>query len=173
MKHILFVIAACLVCLNALAGSDIKVKSGKSVVVKENANAVIVFDFSNARWEQKESFKDWSGTDYEKRVNVASECFVNSFNENTKGLKLVTNKDLAEYSIIFKVTNLEKHQAFTGMWGQGKISVTGTIDILNIKTQEQVCSIFIDGYGASKDYNVTDGIGKCFKSLGKDMTKLK
>jgi len=26
MKHILFVIAACLVCLNALAGSDIKVK---------------------------------------------------------------------------------------------------------------------------------------------------
>ena len=62
MKHILFVIAACLVCLNALAGSDIKVKSGKSVVVKENANAVIVFDFSNARWEQKESFKDWSGT---------------------------------------------------------------------------------------------------------------
>lgn len=36
MKHILFVIAACLVCLNALAGSDIKVKSGKSVVVKEN-----------------------------------------------------------------------------------------------------------------------------------------
>ena len=85
----------------------------------------------------------------------------------------VTNKDLAEYSIIFKVTNLEKHQAFTGMWGQGKISVTGTIDILNIKTQEQVCSIFIDGYGASKDYNVTDGIGKCFKALGKDMTKLK
>ena len=107
MKHLLIVIAACLVCLNALAGSDIKVKSGKSVVVKENANAVIVFDFSNARWEQKESFKDWSGTDYEKRVNVASECFVNSFNENTKGLKLVTNKDQAEYSIIFKVTNLE------------------------------------------------------------------
>ena len=51
MKHLLIVIAACLVCLNALAGSDIKVKSGKSVVVKENANAVIVFDFSNARWE--------------------------------------------------------------------------------------------------------------------------
>ena len=76
-------------------------------------------------------------------------------------------------AIIFKVTNLEKHQAFTGMWGQGKISVTGTIDILNIKTQEQVCSIFIDGYGASKDFNVTDGIGKCFKALGKDMTKLK
>lgn len=173
MKHLLFVIAACLFCLNALAGSDIKVKSGNSVVVKEKTNAVIVFDFSDARWEQKESFKGWSGNDYEKRVNAASKSFVSYFNENSKGLKLVDNLEQAEYSIIFKVTNLEKHQVFSGMWGQGKISVTGTIDIVNVKTKEQVCSIFIDGYGASKDYNVTDGIGKCFKALGKDMTKLK
>ena len=54
MKHLLIVIAACLVCLNALAGSDIKVKSGKSVVVKENANAVIVWRTRQTLWGAKQ-----------------------------------------------------------------------------------------------------------------------
>lgn len=62
MKHLLIVIAACLVCLNALAGSDIKVKSGKSVVVKENANAVIVFDFFKRSLGTKREFQglEWN-----------------------------------------------------------------------------------------------------------------
>ena len=79
MKHLLIVIAACLVCLNALAGSDIKVKSGKSVVVKENANAVIVFDFSNARWEQKESFKDLWGDGYEDAAKSLASFILKCF----------------------------------------------------------------------------------------------
>lgn len=173
MKQFLLGIIALMISITAMASSDIKVKSGKKDFLKENAVAVILFDFSDARWEEKDSFKEWSGSDYDKRISVASENFVNSFNANTSGLKSTLKGDNAKYTIIFKVTNLERHQSFTGMWGQGKISVTGTISVINNETKEQICYIYIDGYGSSKDFNITDGIGKCFKALGKQISKLK
>ena len=172
MKKLLICTYCLFIGLGVMAG-NIKVKNGTPNFVKENVCAIISFDFTNTRWEDRDSFREWSGKDYETRVEVASKNFVISFNENTKGLKLIESKDDAKYTIVFVVDNLERHQAFTGMWGQGKISVTGTITVIDISTNTTVCSMLIDGYGASKDYVITDAIGKCFKSLGKEITKIK
>jgi len=65
--------------------------------------------------------------DYEARLEAMQEAFIKSFNENTKGLKIDNGATGAKYKIVVVVKDLERHQSFTGTWGQGKFSTTGTI----------------------------------------------
>lgn len=151
----------------------VKVKEGKKAFLKENVSAIVEFDFSKTTWEEKENFKTWSGDQYEKRVNAIQQSFINSFNENSKGLKIVDDAKDAKYKIIVKVEDLERHQAFTGAWGQGKFSTTATISVIELATNQSVCEIIVDGYGSGKDFDYADGLGKCYKGLAKDIVKMK
>ncbi len=153
--------------------SDIEVESGSAKVLKENATAIVEFDFTNTTWEEDESFKTWCGKDYEARLEAMQEAFIESFNENTKGLKIDNGATGAKYKIVVVVKDLERHQSFTGTWGQGKFSTTGTINIIEISSSQKVCEIEVDGYGSGKDYAYTRGLAKCFTGLGKQVTKLK
>jgi hypothetical protein len=110
----------------------VKVKEGKAAFFKENASAVVEFDFSETTWEEDEDFKTWCGDQYEKRLNAIQQSFVKSFNENSKGLKIVESGNDAKYKILIEVKDLERHQAFTGSWGQGKFSTTAYIKVLDI-----------------------------------------
>ena len=100
------------------------------------------------------------------------ESFIESFNINSKGLKIDNSKD-ANYKIVIEVKDLERHQAFTGAIGQGKISTTGTIIVYDKTSNQKVCVIDVKGYGSGKDFDHTDGMGKCYKGLAKEFLKLK
>lgn len=173
MKKLILFIVGIMASLNSMAGSDIKLKAGSTSFLGETASAVVQMDFSSARWEEDEDFKTWCGEDYEVRVKTAVDNFIDAFNVNSKGLKIVKEQASAKYVMAFTIKNLERHQSFSGTWGQGKVSVTATLDIINAQTNEKVCTLFIDGYGSGKDYTTTDAIGKCFKGLGKQLAKQK
>ncbi len=159
-------------CLNCMAGG-VKVKEGKSAFLKEKVNAIIEFDFSKTTWEEEENFKTWCGDQYEKRINAIQKSFWESFNDNSKGLKLIESENEAKYKVIIEVIDLERHQAFTGSWGQGKFSTTASIKVFEISSNELICEIYADGFGSGKDYDYADGLGKCYKGLAKTITKLK
>lgn len=172
MKKYLLLLVAMMSSVYCMAGG-IKVKEGKSAFLKEDASAIVEFDFSKTTWEGKEDFKTWCGNQYEKRVDAIQQSFKKSFNENTKGLKIVEDAKDAKYKIIVKVEDLERHQSFTGAWGQGKFSTTATISVIELATNQSVCEIIVDGYGSGKDFDYADGLGKCYKGLAKDIVKMK
>jgi hypothetical protein len=151
----------------------VKVKVGNASFLKENASAIVEFDFTKTTWEEDEDFKAWCGDQYEKRITAMQQSFVVSFNENSKGLKIPESSDGAKYKIIIEVKDLERHQAFTGTWGQGKFSTTAYIKVLEIASNQIVCEIDVDGFGSGKDYDYADGLGKCYKGLAKQLFKLK
>ena len=137
-----------------------KVINGTVNVFKGNSIAVVEYDSSGCRWEEDEDFKAWCGDEYNNRINVIFNAFMHSFNENSKGLKIDTDNSNASIKLPFKLTNFERNQSMTGMWGQGKISVTGSLSIIDLSTNTEVCTIKIDGYGDGKDFNHTDGMAK-------------
>ncbi len=174
MKKYLLVICALLISTYCFADKHLKVKKGNTDCLKQTSVALIEFDFSNTTWEKDEDFKEWCGKDYEKRIKRMKKGFVKVFNDVSSGMSVTTDADeSAEYKLIFKVEDLERHQAFWGTWGQGKFYVTGTITIINIKTNETVCLINIDSFGSGKDFNYEDGFSECFEGLAKSILKLK
>lgn len=173
MKRLFTIVTITLLTSMYCMAGGVKVKEGKAAFLKENACAVVEFDFSKTTWEEKEDFKTWCGDQYEKRLNAIQQSFINSFNENSKGLKIVESGNDVKYKILIEIKDLERHQAFTGTWGQGKFSTTAYIKVLEIASNQIVCEIDVDGFGSGKDYDYADGLGKCYKGLAKQLFKLK
>lgn len=171
-KILLLFLVTVLTSVNCMAGG-VKVKEGKASFLKESASAIVEFDFSKTTWEKKEDFKTWCGDKYEQRKEVMQDAFITSFNENSKGLKVSKNANEAKYKIIIEVKDLERHQSFTGMWGQGKFSTTAYIKVFDMSSNKQICEIYVDGYGSGKDFDYNDGMAKCYKGLAKEITKVK
>lgn len=172
MKKIISFILMMFLATNGFAGK-IKVNSGDIKFIKENVKAVVEFDFSKTTWEKKEDFKTWCGDQYEKRIDAITNSFISSFNESSKALKISSTEANPQYKIIIAVKDLERSQSFTGTWGQGKFSTTCSISVIDTATNNRVCEITVDGYGSGKDYDYNDGLGKCYKGLAKELTKLK
>lgn len=171
-KSILFICLAFFTCIYSYAGGLI-VKDGNTAFVKENVNAVVEFDFTKTTWEEDDNFKTWCGDKYDERLKTIRESFFTSFNKESKGLKLTEKNNDVKYKIFIEVKDLERHQAFFGAAGQGKCSATAYIKVYDLSSNQVVCEIDVDGFGSGKDYTITDGLGKCFKGLAKEIIKLK
>ena len=171
-RLLLTTLVTVLTSMYCMAGG-VKVKMGNASFLKENASAIVEFDFTKTTWEEDEDFKTWCGDQYEKRIAAMKQSFVASFNENSKGLKISDSSDGVKYIISIEVRDLERHQAFTGTWGQGKFSTTAYIKVFDIASNQIVCEIDVDGFGSGKDYDYADGLSKCYKGLAKQLFKLK
>ena len=80
--------------------------------------------------------------------------------------------DGAKYKMIFRIKNLERKQGMS-MWGRFFIRVYGEIEIVNIASNESVCSILVNGHAGGDDFVPEDRLSKCFKSLAEKLIKLK
>ena len=173
MKKFMMVLSLCLMSVTmCFAGGDVKLQSGSADVLQENATATFAIDFSNAVWENDGDFKTWCGKDYDERVGKSTKGFVDEFNDDSKGLKIVEGGD-AKYSMVMNVTKMEAHQSsnMVAMWGQKKFFITGTLNIVDKATGQNVCAITVKKYGDGKDFSDTDGIAKAFKGLGEKVAE--
>ncbi len=171
-KNLVSLLVMLLTCTYSFA-KDVQISSGSVNCLKEEVTAVVEFDFSSTTWGGKKEFKAWCGDEYEERIKVMKEAFIASFNDNTKGMKVSKTAADAAYKMKIVVKDMDRHQAAAGFWGQGKFCMTGTITIVAAGSNQEVCVIKVDGYGWGSDYNYTDGMGKCFTGLAKQVTKLK
>ena len=158
----------------SFADKGIKVKKGNLDCFKESSVAVIEFDFSKTTWEVKVDFKTWCGNDYDKRIEMMKSGFVTTFNHSSSGMTITLDEaESPKYKIVFTVDDLARHQAFWGNPGQGKFYVSGKIVVVDIATNETVCLLDLDNFGAGIDYTNDDGLMKCFSGLAKAIFKLK
>ncbi len=168
MKKSLLLFCLLLCCIVTWAGS-LKGK-GNVKCLKENESAVLTIDFSKVTWEKKENFKQWCGEDYDKRVTVSNSEFIKSFNENSKGVKIVEAGSDAKYKIVIDLTNFERKTASFG-WGRAHINIYGTLKVIDAATGDTVCTYTIDGVSGANDFVETDRFAKSFAELGKQLSK--
>ncbi len=168
MKKSLLCICLLLCSIVAMAGS-LKGK-GNVKCLKENASAVLNIDFSKVTFEKDEDFKTWCEDKYDERVAVSNSEFVKSFNENSKGVKIVEAGNDAKYKIVIDLDNFVRKTASFG-WGRAHINIYGTLKVLDAATGEEVCSYKIDGLSGDNDFVETDRFAKSFAELGKQLAK--
>lgn len=163
MKRSLIVLLMSLICSTSFA--KIKITSGSNDFLKSNSTAVLVFDYSEATWEEDELYKSWCGDEYEERVNISVRSFIRGFNENSSKLKIKQEDTSARYRIIFKVENLEQKNGGRG-WGRFYVLCYGIITIQDIETGKDVCVLSVKKEAGSADYSQNDRIASCFNEIG-------
>ena len=171
MKRIVIISFLLLTAFSAFAAKPLKVTKGSLDVLKEDAIATWTIDLSEAVFEKEGDFKTWSGEDYETRVNQMNEAFFSSFNENSKGLKLV-NEGEAPYKLLLKVREFERKQG-PGMWGSCFIRVFGTLSIVDAATGETALELDVNGVKGDTDFVENDRYPKTMNWLARDIFKLK
>ena len=172
MKRIaLTTIVLLLSAISAFAAKPLKVTKGDLSVLKEDATATWTIDLSEAVFEKSGDFKEWCEDEYETRVKLMDEAFFTSFNNNSKGLKLVNEGD-APYRLVFKVREFERKQG-PGMWGSGFIRGFGTLIIIDSETGETALELEVDGVKGDTDFVETDRFPKTMDWLARDIFKLK
>lgn len=174
MKRLLLAVCAILMSAYCFADKAVKVKQGSLECLQESSVAAIEFDFSKTTWEVKVDFKTWCGKDYDKRIELMKSGFVTTFNLSSSGMKIALDEaESPKYKILFTVDDLARRPALWGHPGQGKFYVSGKITVVDIATNETVCLLDVDKFGAGIDYTNDDGLMKCFSGLAKAIFKLK
>ena len=171
MKKILITTLVLLLSFTAMA--KVKVVSGSAACIKEKAIAVVEFDYSEATFDKDQSYKDWCGEDYEERVEHSTAEFIKSFNDKSKGLKINDNDTDAKYRIIVKVGDCDQNMGMSCNWGQMQFKCNAMITIVEIATNEVVCTLKVDDEKGGCDYIPVDRISKCFSSVGYELAKQK
>ena len=152
--------------LNVFAGdhNTVKLLAGSTDVFKEQATAILEFDYSETTWEEDEIYELYCGDEYEERVNISVKAFEKKFNITSNGLKIKKDDSNAKYKIVFKVIDLEQHQSMS-MWGRLTMEVTGKIDVINIATGENVLSLQLTTIQGEADFAMNDRIIKAFSNV--------
>lgn len=173
MKKIYLLLSLLLVSITAGAAPALKVKSGNWLsLLSEDANVCVEFDYSKATWEEGESYEKFCGDTYKARTEASVTDFITSFNTVSNSLKMANTLEGAKYKMIFHIKNLERKQGMS-MWGRFFIRVYGEIEIINITSNESVCSIIVNGHAGGDDFVPEDRLSKCFKALAEKLIKLK
>ena len=173
MKNILSTIILSLLCITTYA--DIKTISGNWSFLNENTTAVVVFDYSDATWQEESYYEQWCGDDFANRVKLGYGSFILGFNNENSKLKIKQEDSSAKYRIIVKIKALEeRHGAVLkgGLWGRYYIQCSGTIIVEEITSGEVVCTAKIDEEEGERDLVIDDRLAKCFYALGEATAKM-
>jgi len=171
MKKILLTTLVLLLSFTAMA--KVKVISGSAVCLRENATAIVEFDYSDATFDKNQSYEKWCGEDFEERVVNSTEAFVSSFNKKSKGLKINDNAAEAKYRIVVKVGDCDQNMGMSCSWGQMQFKCSAIITIVEIATNEVVCTVEVDEEKGFCDYTPLHRISDCFGSIGHELAKQK
>ncbi|MGI6469878.1 MAG: hypothetical protein ACOX0S_00360 [Paludibacteraceae bacterium] len=165
-KNLLLIVLALMVN-SAIAAPALKVEKGNWVaLLKEEAVAYVVFDYSKATWEGKKSYEEFCGDTYISRTESSVVDFVDAFNMGRTNLEMSNDSTLnAKYKLTFHINKLERKQGMS-MWGRFFIRVYGHMEIVNLESNEIVCAIAINGHAGGDDFVPEHRLSKCFKSLG-------
>lgn len=173
MKKLYLLLSLLFVSLSVNAAPALKVKTGNWLsLLSDNASVCVVFDYTQATWEEGESYEKFCGETYKARTEASVSDFITSFNDISNGLKMTNSSEDAKYKMIFHINNLERKQGMS-MWGRFYIRIYGEIEIIDIASNEVVCSIIVNGHAGGDDFVPEDRLSKCFKALAEKLIKLK
>lgn len=181
MKRILLAVFTCMFVfgINSIAsakdndGPVIKVVKGTGKVMREKATANLVFDWSKAYWMDKGLMKDeLSAGEYERYTTVAPKKFQESFNENSKGIK-ITDDTSAEYEIKIVVDKIDYFFSVMSFVPGHKHTFWGKVIMTKKSTGEEVLEVNLTRFKGGRDFVKDDSFYEMFHDLGKKISLLK
>ena len=179
MKRFIFAIIACMFVfgvdsyVSAKDGPVIEVVKSTAKVMRENATANLVFDWSNAYWMESGLMKDeLSAVDYENYTTIAPKKFQEAFNNNSKGLKIVDDPS-ADYEIKVVVSKIDYFFSVMSVVPGHKHTFFGKVIVTQRSTGEEVLEVNLTRFKGGRDFVKDDSFYEMFLDLGKKISSLK
>lgn len=175
MRKICFTLVLMFVSVVTFAGNPLSVVSSKvdlKQLMKEDAYAILVIDWSRAKYDNKKTAAAEFGKDLAFIKNDCADKFIEGFNDKSKGIVLDKNRKKAPYKFVIRVTNLDAYVDVMrgGQW-EGKM--WGTLKIVKTSNGATLAEVDIEEAEDGKDYVRKESFGKTFKRLGGKVAKLK
>lgn len=175
MRKICFTLVLTFVSVVTFAGNPLSVVSSKvdlKQLMKEDAYAILVIDWSRAKYDNKKTAAAEFGKDFAFIKNDCADKFIEGFNDKSKGIVLDKNRKKAPYKFVIRVTNLDAYVDVMrgGQW-EGKM--WGTLKIVKTSNGATLAEVDIEEAEDGKDYVRKESFGKTFKRLGGKVAKLK
>jgi len=170
-----------------IAGNPVSVKSGNVSVLKEVSKALLEIDYSSAKVGNL-IFNDYlaaQGEDYvrdwPRESETATSYFRARFNKKSKGIKLTTDESVASYKIRITPKTIDMGNAGSffvtmavgGSNKAGGVIMCGSIEIINLETNEVVCSLYADDVKGKSHFKDAIRLGYMYDELAKKICKLK
>ena len=182
MKRILLAIIACMFVLGvgSLASAKdkkdtpvIEVVKGTAKVLREKATANFTIDWSKAYWMEGGLMKDeLSAGDYEMYTTTAPNKFIEAFNDNSKGLKIV-DEPSAEYEIKVVVSKIDYFFSVMSFVPGHKHTFWGKVIVTKKSTGEEMLEVNLARFKGGRDFVKDDSFYEMFLDLGKKISSLK
>jgi len=183
------VIVCGLLCLlsavNVFAGNPVSVKSGDISVLKNQSNAILEIDYSNTKVDNKETLDEYLKRrgddfvkDWPKDKETAANYFIGRFNNKNKGMQLLMEPATnANYKIVIHVNNLDMGNGGStfnpyASPKAGGVIMTGTVDIVDMKTNKIVCTLTVDEVKGLGHVSETTRLGLMYFELATIICKL-
>ena len=181
MKTFLFGLL-CLLSVSNLFANPISLKSGNLSVLKQNTTASIEIDFSATKIDDmpfeefvKENESKFRGGFYPIHNDHYINGFFNTFKKN-KGMKPLKNTTNAPYKIVIRVNSFRAGSGVGAVVGGGLATqksggahMDGTVDIVDVSTNEVVCTLNFENLKGKSAVLLTDRFAWVFYELGKQM----
>lgn len=172
-KILLSLVAVFFTCNCAFAGLDIKVTQGDKKFFKTNAgNAVLDFKFDNTKYDNKMPLAE-KFDDVAKVKKIALNGFTETFNDKSKGIKVVENNADAQYKFTFEVTNMDQYFKVMGFIPGFATKAWGTFTVTDIKSGEALVVVDVDEVDGGASPSPDETISDCFEEIAKQLNKLK
>lgn len=160
------------------------VKAGDVSILKKDITALLELDFSKTMVEKQhideylKSRGDDFVKDFPEDIAGATNVFIYQFNRKNNGMQISTNVNNAEYKMVICITNLDYGNAgssfvpFAGAKAGGCI-IDGTINILNLKTNEMFEIHKFNGIKGNGNFSDKGRLNAVFIELANKIVKLK
>jgi len=167
------------------AAKPVTVKSGDVSVIKKISLAHLEINFSDAKVgdETMEEYKKRRGSDFiiewPEVVKSTHLLFIKFFNnKNKKGLQLTNEAIDVSYKFFINVSYLNMGDSFSNLIPYssrkaGGTLMNGTIDVIDIKTNEVVLALNVSGIKGKGYLNLNTRIRSVFEYLADNICGLK
>lgn len=155
-----------------VCAAEIKVVSGKASFMKQEYFAVVLFNWDEAKFDNRESLKDYWNEDFEKYLSEGKKKFIEGFNDSSKKVKFV-DTDLAGYIFNVEVTNIDYFFSAMSMVPGHKHKIWCTITVIEKSTGKEVCKIDVKEFKGGRDFSKFDSFTEMMLDFGKQVGKIK
>lgn len=171
-----FALMVMFACVATFAGNPLSVTNSKVELkkfLKEQASAVLVIDWSDAKYDNKKTAAEEFGDDYDFIKKDCAAKFIEGFNDKSKGVKLEKEKKDAAYKFVITVRNLDSFVNVMGFGPRTEAKMWGTLKIVDNANGETLAEVKIDEAEDGTDYVRREAFGKTFLLLGERVAKMK
>lgn len=184
MKKFVLTLAGLLFATSSFAGSSLSLKSGDASVLKEKTSTSLEIDYSAATVDGQslEAYLQSRGDDFVRDWPqdqiTAKNYFLGQFNRKSKGLNIVNEGSVSKYKMVIHVKEMDMGNggaSFVPFGGAkaGGVIMSGTLEIIDIESNKNVCEFEIDEVKGMGHVSETVRIGMMYFQLATDLVKYK